>query len=131
MSSIPKDLKYSKDHEWIKLEGTNIGVCGISDHAQELLTDVVFVELPSIGLEVKKGERVAVVESVKAVSDIYAPATGKVIEINSDLEENPDMINSDPYGDGWIFKLDLEDADELDRLMDSAAYQKHVETGAN
>jgi len=131
MSSIPKELMYTKDHEWIRLEGSNIGVCGITDHAQELLTDVVFVELPAIGLEVKRGDRVAVVESVKAVSDIYAPATGKVIEVNADLEENPDMINSDSYGDGWIFKLDLEDEDELNKLMDASAYQKHVETGAN
>jgi len=131
MSSTPKELRYSKSHEWIRKEGSNIGVCGISDHAQELLTDVVFVELPSIGLEVKRGDRVAVVESVKAVSDVYAPATGKVIEVNTELEESPDAINSDAYGDGWIFKLELEDADELDSLMDAAAYQKHVAMGDN
>ena len=129
MSGIPKELKYSKDHEWIKRDHGNIGTCGITDHAQEMLTDVVFVELPSVGLEVRRGDRVAVVESVKAVSDVYSPATGKVIEVNTELEESPDLINSDPYGEGWIFRLDLEDVDELDSLMDASAYQRHVETG--
>lgn len=129
MSGIPKELKYSKDHEWIKRYHGNIGTCGITDHAQEMLTDVVFVELPSVGLEVRRGDRVAVVESVKAVSDVYSPATGKVIEVNTELEESPDLINSDPYGEGWIFRLDLEDVDELDSLMDASAYQRHVETG--
>lgn len=129
MSDIPKDLKYTKDHEWIRNEHGNVGTCGITDHAQELLTDVVFVELPAVGLEVRRGDRIAVVESVKAVSDVYAPASGKVIEINDELEESPGLINSDPYGEGWIFRLDIEDIDELSSLMDAAAYHRHVETG--
>lgn len=131
MSEIPKELKYTKSHEWVKKESGNVATCGITDHAQELLTDVVFVELPSIGFEVKRGDKIAVVESVKAVSDIYAPVTGSVIEVNTELEESPDTVNSDPYGDGWIFRIELEDADEISLLMDAAAYQKHVETGDN
>jgi glycine cleavage system H protein len=128
MSNIPKDCKYSKDHEWIRLDG-NIGVCGITDHAQELLTDVVFVELPEIGHDAVKGDRIAVVESVKAVSDIYAPASGRIIEANKALEENPELINSDPYGEGWIFKIGIADIEELDSLMDASKYESHVAAG--
>ena len=128
MSSIPKELKYSKDHEWIKVEG-NIGTCGITDHAQELLTDVVFVELPRAGNFIPRGERAAVIESVKAVSDVYSPVSGKVLEVNKSLEESPEAINADPYGDGWIYRIELSDEDELSSLMDAAAYQKHVEHG--
>jgi glycine cleavage system H protein len=128
MSNIPKDCRYSKDHEWIRLEG-NIGVCGITDHAQQLLTDVVFVELPEIGHEAVKGDRIAVVESVKAVSDIYSPASGRIIEANKALEENPELINTDPYGEGWIFKIGIADMDELNSLMDAAKYESHVAAG--
>ena len=129
MSEIPKELKFTRTHEWIRKEHGNVGTCGITDHAQELMTDVVFVELPAVGLEVKKGDRVAVVESVKAVSDLYSPATGKIIEVNTELEESPGLINSDPYGEGWIFRLDIEDVDELETLLDAPAYQKHVAMG--
>ena len=130
MTSIPKDLRYTKTHEWIQVSG-NVGKCGVSDHAQELLTDVVFIELPQIGQYTNRGDRIAVVESVKAVSDIYAPVTGKIIEVNADLEENPGFINSAPYSDGWIFTIEIEDPDELQRLMDADSYRRFVETGGN
>jgi glycine cleavage system H protein len=130
MEKTPKDVRYSKNHEWIRVEGENIGTCGITFHAQELLTDVVFVELPEIGRDVAAGERVAVVESVKAVSDIYSPVSGRVIEVNSALEETPELINNDPYGKGWIFRIGMEDNGELNALMDAAAYGAHVITGA-
>ena len=125
MSNIPQGLKYSKDHEWIKIEAKT-GTCGITDHAQHLLTDVVFVELPSKGTVVKAGDRIAVVESVKAVSDVYSPVSGKVIDANNELEESPDLVNTDPYGKGWIFKLELSDPAEADKLMDSATYSKFI-----
>jgi glycine cleavage system H protein len=125
MSNIPQGLKYSKDHEWIKVEGKT-GICGITDHAQHLLTDVVFAELPEKGTVVKMGERIAVVESVKAVSDVYAPASGTVIDANSELEEAPDLVNSDPYGKGWIFKLELSNPAEVDALMDSVKYAEFI-----
>ncbi|HEY1404996.1 MAG TPA: glycine cleavage system protein GcvH [Spirochaetota bacterium] len=129
MSTIPQDLRYTKDHEWIRIEGENIGVCGITFHAQQLLTDVVFVELPEIGKTVKAGERVAVVESVKAVSDIYSPTGGRIIEANKSLEENPGLINSDPYGKGWIFRIGIDNIEDLDSLMDASSYEKHIESG--
>jgi len=125
MSNIPAGLKYSKDHEWIKVEG-KIGTCGITDHAQHLLTDVVFVELPTKGTVVKAGERIAVVESVKAVSDVYSPASGTVTDANAELEEAPDLVNTDPYGKGWIYKLELSNPSETDALMDSAKYGEFI-----
>jgi glycine cleavage system H protein len=128
MSNIPKDCRYSKDHEWIRMDG-NVGVCGITDHAQQLLTDVVFVELPEIGHEAAKGDRIAVVESVKAVSDIYSPVSGRIIETNKALEETPELINTDPYGKGWIFKIGISDAAELDTLMDAAKYESYIASG--
>lgn len=129
MSSIPEDLKYSKDHEWARLESEFIAECGITDHAQELLTDIVFVELPEVDQEVSKGEQVAVVESVKAVSDVYTPLSGKIIAVNKKLEDSPDLINTDPYGEGWIFKIEIKNKSEMDELMDSAKYSVHVEAG--
>ena len=128
--NIPQNLKYTKDHEWIRVEGENIGIVGITFHAQELLTDVVFVELPEIGATVNAGERIAVVESVKAVSDIFSPVTGRIIEVNKELEEKPELINSDPYGKGWVFKIGMENTGELNSLMDSSAYNTHVSSGA-
>ena len=129
MSNIPDNLKYTKTHEWIDVQDTYAGVCGITDHAQEMLTDIVFVELPEVGIEVKAGEQVAVVESVKAVSDVYAPVSGRITEVNKLLEDKPELLNSDPYGEGWIYKIDIKDKYELDELMDAAAYAEHVAQG--
>ncbi len=115
------DLKYSKDHEWLRIEGDSATV-GISDYAQEQLGDVVYVELPEVGQQIASGGQAAVVESVKAASEIYAPAGGEVTEVNSALEDDPSLVNSDATGEGWFFKLKLADTAELDSLMDEAAY---------
>jgi glycine cleavage system H protein len=127
MSRIPDDIKYTKDHEWVRMDGEFIAICGITDHAQEMLTDIVFVELPEVGIELAQGEQAASVESVKAVSNIYSPISGKVIEVNSALENAPELVNSDPYGEGWILKLEVKSTAELDALMDADAYAAHVE----
>jgi glycine cleavage system H protein len=126
MSSIPEDLKYTREHEWARREGESNVICGITDHAQEQLTDIVFVELPEGDKKVKQGEQIAVVESVKAVSDIFSPISGTIVETNKELEDTPELINSDPYGDGWIFKIAANDITELDSLLDAAAYAEHV-----
>ena len=123
--NIPADLRYCASHEWIRLEG-DIATVGISDHAQAELTDVVFVELPSIGRKVDAGDPTAVVESVKAASDIYAPIGGEVIEANGAVEADPSLVNTDPYGQGWIFKLRVKDPADASRLMDASAYQSHI-----
>jgi glycine cleavage system H protein len=123
--NIPADLRYCASHEWIRLEG-DIATVGISDHAQAELTDVVFVELPSIGRKVDAGDPTAVVESVKAASDIYAPIGGEVIEANEAVEADPSLVNTDPYGKGWIFKLRVKDPADAARLMDASAYQSHI-----
>jgi len=120
--SNPTDRLYSKDHEWVKNQGDGTAIIGISDYAQEMLTDIVFVELPPVGKKVAKGESVAVVESVKSVSDVYAPVSGEVIDVNTALENAPDLINSDAFGDGWIAKLKLADAAELQSLLGAADY---------
>jgi glycine cleavage system H protein len=122
---FPEDLKYSKEHEWVLVEG-NVATVGITDYAQDQLGDIVFVELPAVGDKVSKEDAFGVVESVKAVSDIYAPVSGKVLEVNDDLPENPEMLNEDPYGDGWIIKIEMSDRDELDDLMAAAEYEQHV-----
>ena len=121
----PKELKYTKAHEWIKVEG-EIGTAGITDYAQEQLTDVVFVELPQIGKVVSKEETVAVVESVKSVSDIYAPVSGEVVEVNKELENKPGLINKEPYRKGWIFKLKIKNPKELDSLLSAEEYEKSI-----
>jgi len=126
MSEIPEGLIYTKEHEWIKVEGNEI-VVGITDYAQNALTDVVWVELPELGVSVKSMESFANVESVKSVSEIYAPVSGEVIEINEDLEDAPETVNSDPYGDGWICKMRMDDSGELDALLDAAAYKSLIE----
>ena len=123
--NIPSDLRFCSSHEWIRLEG-DIGTVGISDHAQEELTDVVFVELPALGRSVDAGDPTAVVESVKAASDIYAPLGGEVVEVNPDVEADPSLVNTDPYGKGWIFKLRVKNADDASNLMDAAGYQAHI-----
>jgi glycine cleavage system H protein len=127
MSDIPKDLRYTEEHEWVRMEGS-VGVCGITDYAQEMLTDIVYVELPEVDIEIAQGEQVAVVESVKAVSDVYAPLTGTIVEINEELEDSPEMVNDDPYGEGWIFKIELEDDGELEELMDAEEYAAFIES---
>lgn len=127
MSNIPGELKYVSSHEWIRDEGDGIVTIGITDYAQESLGDVVFVETPEVGAEVSAGDDAGVVESVKAASDIYAPLSGTVIEVNEDLEDAPESVNSDPYGDGWFFKLKLSDMAELDDLLSAAEYQEQCE----
>ena len=117
--------KYTEDHEWISLDG-DIATVGISNYAQEQLGDVVFVEVPEVGAEMGKGDELAVVESVKAASEVYAPVAGEVTEVNEDLEANPSMVNEDSEGSGWFAKLKVADAGELDALMDEAAYQDYV-----
>ena len=116
------ELKYSAEHEWIRIDG-NIGTVGISDFAQQALGDVVFVELPEAGKQLSKGAEAAVVESVKAASEVYAPVSGEVVEVNPVLDDDSSLVNSDPTGKGWFFKIRLSDASELDALMDEAAYQ--------
>lgn len=123
MSKIPADLKYVDSHEWIRLEGDGTATIGITDFAQAQLGDVVFVELPEVGMSVSLGQEIAVVESVKAASDIYAPLSGKVIAINNELVDNPELANEDPYEKAWFFKLELSDSAELDNLLDAAGYQ--------
>ena len=118
---IPEDLHYTKDHEWIRQNGDTVTV-GITDHAQNELTDVVFVELPELNQSFKQGETVVVVESVKAASDTYAPVSGAVVEVNESLDSDPSLLNTDPYGQGWIYKLKVEDVTELGSLLDPADY---------
>jgi len=123
--NVPDDLLYTKTHEWIRREGENIRI-GITDHAQAELTDVVFVELPKVGTQVEAQAPIAVVESVKAASDIYAPVSGTVIEANKALEGNPALINTDPFGDGWIFVLKMDSPDEVKQLKDAGGYRKQI-----
>ncbi|HBO11655.1 MAG TPA: glycine cleavage system protein GcvH [Halieaceae bacterium] len=125
MSQAPGELKYAKSHEWARLEEDGTVTVGISDHAQDALGDVVFVELPEEGAELAAGDEAGVVESVKAASDIYAPVGGTVIAVNGELEETPETVNSDPYNDGWFFKLKPTDSGELAQLLDAEAYQQH------
>lgn len=127
MSNVPQDLKYTQTHEWISTEADGTVRIGITDHAQEALGDLVFVELPSVGDELDQGDACAVVESVKAASDIYSPLTGKVVAVNEDLEDDPGMINNDPYGDGWLFELAPADETESDGLLDAATYEEGLE----
>ncbi len=122
---FPEDLKYSKEHEWVLVED-NVATVGITDYAQDQLGDIVFVELPAVGDKVSKEDAFGVVESVKAVSDIYAPVSGKVLEVNDDLPDNPEMVNEDPYGDGWMIKIEMNDPEELQDLMTAAEYEEYV-----
>ena len=123
--SVPQNLKYAKSHEWVRVEG-DIAVVGISDHAQHELTDIVYVELPPVGDRVEAGKECAVVESVKAASDIYAPVTGDIVEVNEELSRTPELVNQDPYGKGWMFKVKLSDLPELDELMTPNDYAAHI-----
>ena len=122
---LPDDLKYTREHEWVLVEGT-VATVGITAFAEDQLGDVVFVELPAVGDTVSKDDAMGVVESVKAVSDVYAPISGKVIEVNDDLPENTEMINEDPYGDGWMVKIEMSDPSELEDLMSAEEYEQFV-----
>ena len=122
----PADRKYTKEHEWAKDNGDGTITMGITDHAQELLTDIVFVELPAIGKKVKQMEQLAVVESVKSVSDVYAPVSGEVKEVNRVLENHPELVNQDAFGEGWMAKLKMDNPAELNNLMDAASYTEMI-----
>ncbi len=127
MSNIPTDLRYATTHEWVRPEGVGVFTVGISEHAQDLLGDMVFVDLPDVGDNVSTGDDVAVAESVKAASDVYAPITGEIIAVNEDLEDSPELVNSDPYGDGWLFKIKADDPAEVEDLLDAEGYENSIE----
>ncbi len=122
---IPKELKYTNEHEWVRVDG-EFAVTGITDYAQGELSDVVYVELPNVGREVKQGETFATIEAVKAVADLYAGVAGEVVEVNEKLSKAPDLVNKDPYGEGWMVKLRLKDPAELDNLLTAEEYQKLI-----
>ncbi len=125
MGEVPKNLKYTNEHEWIRIEGEEI-VFGITDYAQDALTEVVWVELPEVGLSANSMESIASVESVKSVSEIYAPISGKVIQINDKLEDSPEMINDDPYGDGWICRMEISDKMDIEKLLSHDEYSSLI-----
>jgi glycine cleavage system H protein len=126
MLKTPKDLKFSKTHEWVKIEEDNIITIGISDHAQSLLGDLVYVELPEVGDECSAGDECCVVESVKAASDVYCPVAGTVVEINEELTDAPELVNAEPYDSGWLFKIEVADIDDLDDLISPAEYENLI-----
>ena len=126
MSNIPSNLRYTKDHEWTLIGDDGTVTIGITEHAQEALGEIVYLELPTVGRELKKGDTLGVVESIKAVSDIYAPVAGKVVEAHSDLSADPSRINKDPYKDGWLLKVHVSDRSSLDGLMEAKAYADYV-----
>lgn len=126
MSDIPSDLKYTATHEWIEDEGDGTVKVGITDHAQGLLGDMVYIELPEIGRSVDAGEECAVVESVKAASDVYSPVAGEIVEVNDLLSEGPDLVNKDAYGDGWLFRVQLAENADLSELLDAAGYAEVI-----
>ncbi len=128
--SYPADLKYTREHEWVAVQG-KVGTIGITQYAQSELGDIVYVELPKIGTQVVAGERFGTVESVKAVSELYAPASGEVIEVNTALSDTPETLNQDPYAEGWIVKITIANPDEIGALLNAADYRKHVEDEAN
>ena len=123
--NIPKNLRYAKTHEWVRVEG-DIAIVGITDHAQHELTDIVYVELPATGTRVEAAKECAVVESVKAASDIYAPVSGDIVAINEELPNTPELVNDDPYGKGWMFKVKLSDPGELNDLLSPDDYADHI-----
>jgi glycine cleavage system H protein len=125
MTNVPADLKYAKSHEWVRVSG-DTAVVGITDHAQHELTDVVFVELPAVGRQVKTGEACAVVESVKTASDIYSPVSGQILEVNKAVTDNPALANSEPYGNGWFFKIKLNNPAELNNLLSPESYRAQI-----
>jgi glycine cleavage system H protein len=123
MAAVPQDLKYTKDHEWARPSGKSV-VVGVTSHAQEALGDVVYVELPKVGATLTAGQPFGVIESTKAVSELFAPVSGKVVKVNDALSDNPQTVNSDPYQSGWIVEVELSDTKQLDGLMDASAYEK-------
>ena len=125
MTNVPSDLRYARSHEWVRVSGDTATV-GITDHAQHELTDVVFVELPAVGGQVKAGEPCAVVESVKTASDIYSPVSGQIVEVNQGVVDNPALVNSEPYGSGWFYKIKLSNAAELGSLLSPEDYKKQI-----
>jgi glycine cleavage system H protein len=125
----PSDLKYTKEHEWVRLE-SDVGTVGITDYAQDQLGDIVFVELPASGKQVKQMEKFGEIESVKAVSELYSPVTGEVVEANPTLAENPQFVNDDPYGEGWMLRVRLSDHAELDKLLSAQVYDDFIAQGA-
>ncbi len=127
MSNIPTELKYATSHEWIRAEGNGVFTVGITEHAQDLLGDMVFVELPEVGDTVGQGDDCAVAESVKAASDIYAPISGEIVAINDALNDSPELVNSAPYGDGWMFQIKAADESEVAGLLDAAGYKNAIE----
>ncbi|MGL1813620.1 UNVERIFIED_CONTAM: glycine cleavage system protein GcvH [Serratia marcescens] len=127
MSNVPTELKYASSHEWVRAEGNGVYTVGITEHAQELLGDMVFVDLPEVGRTVAAGEDCAVAESVKAASDIYAPISGEIVAVNGELESSPELVNSEPYGDGFLFQIKASNEGELANLLDAAAYQASID----
>ncbi|WP_288882058.1 glycine cleavage system protein GcvH [uncultured Kosakonia sp.] len=127
MSNVPGDLKYSKEHEWLRKEADGSYTVGITEHAQELLGDMVFVDLPDVGTTVSAGDDCAVAESVKAASDIYAPIGGEIVAVNGSLNDSPELVNSAPYGEGWIFKIKANDEAEVEALLDATGYSALLE----
>ncbi len=124
-NEIRDDLKYTESHEWLKLKDKK-AIIGLTDHAQTELTDIVFVELPEVGKEIKKGDELCVVESVKSVSEIFAPVSGKIINVNKKLDDSPETINESPYDDGWLVEIEIKDTKELDDLLSGDAYKKTI-----
>jgi glycine cleavage system H protein len=129
MSTIPDDLRYTREDEWVRLEGDE-GVIGITDYAQDALSDIVYVELPDTGAGVSAGDSVGVIESVKAAADLYVPLSGEVTAVNDNVRDTPELLNSDPYGEGWLLRIRLSDASEVDGLMDAAAYKAYCDSRA-
>lgn len=126
MSQLPEELKYLSTHEWVRVEG-DVATVGITDHAQNAMGDLVYVEVPEVGQQLSAGDEAGVVESVKAASDIYAPVSGEVVAVNEGLEDEPELVNTNPYGDGWMFQIKMSDPSDLDSLLDSEAYQHQVD----
>lgn len=127
MEDIPEELRYTRDHLWIVMDDEFTARCGITDYAQEQLSDVVYIELPEVNDDIQQGEQVAIVESMEDISNVYAPLSGKIVSVNRELESSPENINVDPYGQGWIFQIEVKDSVEFDELMTDAEYRDYLE----
>lgn len=130
MSNIPAELRYASSHEWIRVEDDGTAYVGISDHAQDAMGDLVYVELPEVGQKLSQGEESGVVESVKAASDIYAPVSGEIVAVNEALDDTPELVNQDPYGDGWLYRIKVADTSELEQLLSADDYAGQLESEA-